>query len=178
VGGGIVEVEGVEGTLDVEGPVVWASCFLWSVVGSTSIWGVGWRVGTSIFFLDLNMIELTFLGFSIVCDGNLSEFWTCAWFSWVAICPIWFWFEALVSCWNFIFWRVIILTNTSNEVEDKGAAEAVVAAGPGGTGATCASVALYCWWGGGYTFWTYWFYCYCWLPHLKLGWFSNLDCIC
>ena len=128
-------------------------------------------------FPNLNVMALTFLGFSTVCDGNLSEFWACDWFSWVAIYPIWFvklWIEALVSCWNYIFWMVIILTNSSNEVEEEGAG---VAAGAGvgtcGTRAACASVALCC--GGGCTFWNCWFCC-CWLPwfpHLKLGWFLH-----
>ena len=39
------------------------------------------------------------------------------------------WIEALVSNWNCIFWRVIILTNSSNEVKDEGVAGDGVAAG-------------------------------------------------
>ena len=74
-------------------------------------------------------------------------------------------------CWNCIYWRVIILTNSSNEVEDEGAARVGVVAGTGGTRMACVGATLCCWWGGGYTFWTCWFCCCCWLPHLKLGWF-------
>ena len=78
--GAAVEVEGVGVTLDVEGPTAWASRFLWSVAGSSSFSGVGWAMGTSIFFPDLNVMALTFLIFSTICDGSLSEFWACAWF--------------------------------------------------------------------------------------------------
>jgi len=132
-------------------------------------------MGTSMFFPDLNVMALTFLGFSTVCDGNLSEFWACAWLSCLAICPIWFvkvWIKALVSCWSFI-----ILTNYSNEVEEKGAGAVVVGVGTGGTRAACVGATL-CW-GGGCTFWNCWFCC-CWLPwfpHLRLGDSSILDCI-
>jgi len=99
-----------------------------------------------------------------------------AWFSSVAICPIWFvkvWIEALVSCWNCIFWRVIILTNSSNEVEKEGAGATIGASvGTGGTGAACAGAALCCG-GGGFTFWNCWGYKLPWFPHLKLGWFLH-----
>ena len=140
--GATIEVEGVRVTPDVEGPATWASRFLWSVAGSSSFSGADWGMGTLIFFLDLNELALTFLGFSIVCDNSLSEFWAC---HLPIICPIWFvrlWIEALVSCWNCIFWRVIILTNSSNEVEDQGAVGARVAAGISGTGATCVGTTL------------------------------------
>ena len=74
--GGPVMVEGIlgEGTIDVEGQATWASsCLLWCVATeSTSFWGVGSRVGTSIFFPYLIVMTLTFLKFSTVCDGNLS----------------------------------------------------------------------------------------------------------
>jgi len=70
-----VEVEGVEVTPDVEGPVAWASRFLWSVAaGLTSFGGVVSGVGTSMFFPDLNVMALTFLEFFTVCDALLWNY--------------------------------------------------------------------------------------------------------
>jgi len=64
--------------LEVEGPTTCSSHFLLDVVGWTSFLGIGSRVGTSIFFPNLNMMTLTFFGFSTICEGNLSELYAYA----------------------------------------------------------------------------------------------------